>query len=60
MQRVQSKPHAMNPGACSDCGNISLRRVHLVDHHTSSTVALCPNCLPAFLHRQQWTAGCCG
>jgi hypothetical protein len=45
---------------CSDCGRTTIRPMRGVDMHTHSEVQLCPDCVPAFMHRQQFPAGCCG
>jgi hypothetical protein len=47
-------------GSCADCGRWTDKRGRFIDPHTRSEVELCANCIPAFLHRQQSPAGCCG
>lgn len=45
---------------CADCGGFSSQGQTFFDSQTHSEVHLCPNCLPAFLQRQQFPPGCCG
>jgi hypothetical protein len=44
---------------CADCGRVSVHWKRCVDLHTRSELAVCLNCLPAFLQRQQLPPGCC-
>jgi hypothetical protein len=60
MLSIQHKYVANQAGHCSDCGNMAVKLSRGVDQHTSSTVSLCPNCVPAFIQRQQMPPGCCG
>jgi hypothetical protein len=60
MLSIQRKYVANSVGPCSDCGKMSPRLTRGVDQHTSSTVSLCPNCVPAFIQRQHMPPGCCG
>jgi hypothetical protein len=60
MLSIQHKYIANQVGPCSDCGNMAAKLSRCVDQHTSSTVSLCPNCVPAFVQRQHMPPGCCG
>lgn len=60
MLSIQRKYDANSVGPCSDCGKMAPKLTRCVDQHTSSTVSLCPNCIPAFIQRQHMPPGCCG
>gem|GEM_PF-3214768 len=60
MLTTPSKCLVNHVGPCSDCGKMAPRLTRCVDQHTSSTMSLCPNCLPAFIQRQHMPPGCCG